>query len=233
MRTFPSDGLFAERPFFDDAEIERIATDELGARGLLPDSPSPIRIERFIEKRFGITPTYEDLEGGILGYTRFGSRGVEEIVVSRSLGEEGTAVSERRVTTTLAHEVGHGVLHAHLFVMGAFNHSLFNDDDVMPSRVLCRDPRDTAAGRRPYDGRWWEFQANLMMGALLLPRRLVIKCVQPLLEQRGNLGVLTLPSHKREAVARLLSETFDVNPAVGRIRLARLFPDQDQTQLTL
>jgi len=65
-------GPFKERPYFKDQEIETICADELKAVGLFPATPSPIRIDRFIEKRFGVVPSYEDLGKGILGLTRFG-----------------------------------------------------------------------------------------------------------------------------------------------------------------
>src|SRR6185503_3785773 len=109
MRNYRSStGPFQERPFFKSEEIESLCQAELKQFGLLPEHPAPIRIERFVEKRFGITPLYEELPSGVLGFTRFNENGVEAIVVSRSLAEEDTKSSERRISTTLAHEAGHG-----------------------------------------------------------------------------------------------------------------------------
>ena len=83
MKTFrATSGPFAERPFYELKEIERICTEELHAAELYPSRPEPIRVERFIEKRFHISPTYEELPHGVLGYTRFNRDGVEAIVVS-------------------------------------------------------------------------------------------------------------------------------------------------------
>jgi len=106
-------GPFSERIYYPDQEIESICSDELAKVGLLPAEPSPIRIDRFIEKRFQVTPSYEDLVDGVLGLTRFGSRGVHEVVISKVLETERTQVAERRIRSTLAHEAGHGLLHAH------------------------------------------------------------------------------------------------------------------------
>ena len=101
-------------------------------------------------------------------------------------------------------------------------------------KVLCRDlPGIEAAGSRKYDGRWWEYQANSAIGALLLPRSLVQKAVDPLLIERGFLGAKVLESSKREEAVRTLTEAFDVNPAVARIRLEEIFPVSDERQLTL
>ena len=76
-------GHFVERPYFSEDEIERICHDELKSVNLYPSAPEPTRIERFIEKKFGISPIYRPLQNGILGYTMFDSNGVQEIVVSR------------------------------------------------------------------------------------------------------------------------------------------------------
>ena len=237
MRRFRSSvGPFAEKPFFTRADFERICEDELSQQGLLPSEPSPIRIDRFVEKRFKVQPSYEDLPVGLLGFTRFGSNGVEEIVVSKALDDDGTLVAERRLRTTLAHEVGHGLLHASLFALGTRPDSLFGDGlDDHALKVLCR-PNGVAgsetSSRKP-SYQWWEYQANQAMGALLLPRPLVHAALVPVLEQRGVLGTTVLPSDRREPAARLLADTFNVNPVVARLRLDLLFPAVAEGQLTL
>src|SRR5690349_709021 len=107
-------GPFAEQPYYSIDEIDRICAEELYSVDLFPSQPSPVRIERFIEKRFGVTPCYEDLDPGVLGFTRFGPKGVESVIVSRALVDDGTAAAQRRANATLAHEAGHGFLHGHL-----------------------------------------------------------------------------------------------------------------------
>src|SRR5581483_6686609 len=96
-------GPFTERPYFENDEIDRICIDELQAVELYPKAPSPIRIDRFIEKRFGVTPIYEDLGAGILGLTKFGKNGVKEVVIAQAIDEQNTVSSERLVRSTLAH----------------------------------------------------------------------------------------------------------------------------------
>lgn len=235
MRTYrTSAGPFSERPYYTHEEIEHICRDELQAVGLLPTTPRPIRIERFIEKRFGISPQYDDLPSGVLGFTRFGPDGVQEIVVSRSLSEERTKVSERRMNATLAHEGGHGLLHSHLFVFGPPAQSLFAGEDLKahPMRILCRE--DGVAPHRhaqkAYTGRWWEFQANRAIGGLLLPRALVEQCLEKLLATQGSFGNRMIPEDRREEAIRLLVEVFDVNLAVARIRIDDLHPEADARQ---
>jgi hypothetical protein len=94
------------------------------------------------------------------------------MVVARVLADEGTAPAERRINTTLAHEAGHCLLHGHLFAMEASPITLFGADAVANStgsKILCRDGQRVGF----YDGKWWEYQANQAIGALLLPRKLV------------------------------------------------------------
>ena len=172
MKTYRSQrGPFQERPYFEQDEIEALCQEELRKVSLLPSGPGPIRIERFIEKRFGVTPLYEELPPGVLGFTRFTTKGVEAIVISRSLADEENKASARRINSTLAHEAGHGLLHTYLFAVGSQPERLFGDEyDSKVPKILCRDETANNAQKPRYDGRWWEFQANQTIGALLLPK---------------------------------------------------------------
>lgn len=235
MRTLKTaTGPFSERPYFTHEEIDHLSITELQAVGLYPDTPSPIRIERFIEKRFRLSPIYEDLPDDVLGYTRFGEHGVQAIVVSRALTEEGTRVAEYRLSTTLAHEAGHGLLHSYLFALSSRGQSLFNDDDISPTKVLCRKQEVLGSTtRNRYDGRWWEYQANQCMSALLLPRPLVVECIQPFVRIEGLMKIAVLPAGHREQAVMHVAEVFEVNPIVARIRIADLYPEGSERQMAL
>lgn len=210
-------GPFAERPVFTPEDIDSICTKELDDAGLYPDDPEPIRIERFVEKRFGITVTYESTPAGVLGYTRFGPKGVEAVIVSSLLEEVDTDSSRRRANSTLAHEAGHGILHGYLF-------GLIGKDDVFSvlneetgsskPQILCRDGASS----------WWEVQANMTIGSLLLPHALVMQSIKPLLVMGGSDGGGVLDSAARASAIRQLSSTFDVNPVVAKFRLEQMFP---------
>ena len=166
-------GPFLEKPFFKPEDFEKICQDALKQHGLFPSEPAPVRIDRFVEKQFNILPSYEDLPRGLLGFTRFGPKGVEDIVVSKALDEENSQTAERRLRTTLAHESGHGLLHAYLFASGTRPVSLFGQalDDRAP-KLLCRSggiPESEVSGQRRVPYQWWEYQANQVMARLLLP----------------------------------------------------------------
>jgi Zn-dependent peptidase ImmA (M78 family) len=189
----------------------------------------PVRVERFVEKHFKLGGVrYETLPASVLGCTIFEAGEVREIAVSRSLCDDPSKVAERRLRTTLAHEAGHGLLHATLF-RERYEPSLFDGSEaVQKDKILCRDGE--AAAR--YNGNWWEVQANMMIGALLLPKSLVQEVVGPHTTE-SVLGASDLPAEKRYAVSRELAEVFDVNPVVAQIRLETLLPLARSDQLTL
>jgi hypothetical protein len=235
MKTYRAkSGPFLEQPFYKLSEVEAICTEALQKHHLFPSDPSPIRIDRFIEKRFGVKPSYEDLPSGLLGFTRFGANGVAEVVVAKALDTEGTVTAERRLRTTLAHEGGHGLLHAHLFAFEEPPRSLLGDGLASDSpKILCRDDgvsgNETDTKKPPY--RWWEFQANLAMGALLLPRALVEEALASMLVASGLLQYPTLPDSRRKDATLFVADTFDVNPIVARIRLEGMYPASGQLTL--
>jgi hypothetical protein len=225
MRSFRS-GPSSKHPYFTPSQIDQICCDELRNEGLFPGSPEAIRIDRFIEKRFKVSPQYEDLPAGVLGFTRFGKNGVKAVVISAALDAEGGKVAERRVRTTLAHEAGHGLLHAHLFALDEIPLHLFDKESHTGDQILCRGVQGDGRKSRGYDGRWWEHQANRAMGGLLCPLPLVQEAMKPFLNPSGKLGVEVLPDNGREPSIRSLAEIFDVNLVVARIRINELFPTQ-------
>ena len=232
MKTIRSkSGPFTERPHFELQEIDRLCADELRQNALYPSTPSPIRIDRFIEKRFGVSPRYETLPKSVLGFTKFGPRGVEEVVVAAELDDEGTDVARRRLRTTLAHEAGHGLMHAYLFAVGLKPKSLFDDDSDEP-QILCRDVDGLKDGNR-YQGKWWEYQANRAIAALLLPRGLVEVAIESLLAKEGTFAKPMLPARNHPRAVRALSELFDVNAVVAHYQLSEMFPAAASGQLSL
>jgi hypothetical protein len=200
--------------------------------GLYPSVPQRIRIDRFIEKRFGVSHEYDELLQGILGYTEFGPNGVVKVVIARFLDEDGSQISERRINTTLGHEAGHGLLHAYLFALGEIPQGLFDNQEGNKPRILCRNVAGTTTNSTStYRGQWWEHQANLAMGALLLPRGLVEQVLAPILIVTGGLGRKTLTDTGREQSVICLSKVFEVNPIVAKIRLQELYPEGPQLRL--
>ncbi len=221
------EGSAKTRPFYKDYEIERMCIDELHALGYLPTNPEAIRIDRFIEKRFGLTPGYLDLPAGMLGFTKFGAFGPETMVISRSPEDAGKKVSQRRVRPTLAHEAGHALLHASLFDDPKRQmKNLFDQEHEDMSKVLCRDVVGSVEGQRQaYHGAWWELQANMAMGSLLLPETLFRRAAAPFLGiDLLDSEPVALTGEGKRALELALSNIFDVNPVVVHYRLHQLYP---------
>jgi len=227
-----STGRFTQRPYFKDEEFESITSSALQAVDLLPRSPEPIRIDRFIEKSFGLECQYEDLPSGVLGEARFGPSGVIGIYVSRDIGDD-TATGERRVRTTLAHECGHCLLHAHLIALGE---AAFLLDRTIPgvSRVLCRG-ENVLGGvvGQCREQPWYEWQANRAMSALLLPKTLFLAAAGAFTREVGSLGRREFEFGRLDEAGRVLGEIFEVNPVVARFRVEQLFPRTSGGQLCL
>lgn len=222
-------GPFSERPYFSDIEIEAICLDELRKMKLLPGQPEPVRVERFVEKRFKVTVEPAVLADGILGLTQFGPNGVQGVYVSAALDSDTSTSAKRRVRSTIAHEAGHGLLHAHLFAI-ASGTPLFGDcSEAGAPKVLCRNGED----RKSYGGEWWEFQANIAMGHLLMPRLLVEMASEPFLVTVGSMGGRQIDPARYEVAVRSIADRFDVNPAVSRIRLESLYQVREDGQLSL
>jgi hypothetical protein len=222
-------GQLSDKPFYKESELESICNDELSRLNFMPSQPQPIRIDRFVERRF-VAPTYEDLGEGILGLSKFSVDGVVEIIVSEQLDAESGKVSERRVRTTLAHEAGHCLLHARLFAREFSKQPLFADyTDPNKPKVLCREK---VSGSH-YAGDWWEVQANMAMACLLLPKCLVEIAIEPYLTTQGLLGLQSLEQVNRGRAERELAEIFDVNPVVVRYRMDQLYPVIADGQLLL
>jgi len=225
-----------ERLYYTNSDIESLCTDELNKVGLLPNSPRTIPVDRFIEKRFKISPSYEELPHDVLGLIEFDEHGVRKIAISRSLDEEGSKSSARRVNTTLAHEAGHALLHTHLFLLREKPASLLRAENTSGSKILCRG--DSIKGMLGYrerksEGWWLEHQANMVIGPMLLPKSLVRTALEPFLIKSGILEREILDQARRDEAEKFLAEVFDVNPIVAKIRLDVLFPQGNSRQLCL
>lgn len=221
----PGRGL-GQRLVFDEAEFDAIGLETLRKTNLLPAVPAPVRIDRLIESFFEVTIEYIDLGEGVLGATSFKPDGsVSGVAVALALDRDSAAHLFR---STLAHEAGHGLLHPMLFMQDA-GQGTFSVDNADPAkrRILCRS-RDIVPGqRRGYDGRWWEYQANRMIGSLLLPRPLVMAAAGEFTERRPLSGSMFLSEHNRMRATEQLARLFEVSPACMSIRLEEVFPQSN------
>ena len=232
MSNEPNNCPFLSEPFFHENKIERICTEALVEHELMPDEPSPIRIDRFIEKQFDLAIEYDDLQKrfdrGVMGACKFNRDGsVARIFVDISLEEDESRLGEKRFRSTSAHEGGHGLLHGPLFA------EMFQAEDdgklvnvgrcegVTTDGFACRTIGQGGGGRR-YD--WWEVQANKAMAALLLPRRLVDPYVREIMAIQ--LPKIAWPGKRPDwelrDVAGMVADKFDVSISMATYRIQEL-----------
>lgn len=163
-------------------ELRRIQIEEISEnviKRFIPDAlftPIPCDIENLMEKHFNLTLEYQTLQpdGAILGETIFikGVRDIyraeetfehEQIIVKAGTVLIDDSLSEKmetRLRFTLAHELGHWILHQHFY--------------RMTENRACRSYR----GQRTYTSHhqvkspieWTEWQADTFASAILIPR---------------------------------------------------------------
>jgi len=224
-------GPFCRRLYLHENCIEDACRTALSAVDLMPSSPGPIRIERFIFLHFGIEEEFESLPEHIMGCAKFTRQGLKRIIINRQLAEQDDMVSKFRVRSTLAHEAGHGLFHTDLFVEKLNVESagqLFGEeagifDSVTKDGFLCR----AEGGMQSVPKfEWWEYQANLAMAALLLPKNLLVEAARAELPR-----VLSGPGSFEDRVAeaeRQLSTLFTVSRRMVSIRLGPWWTEQSR-----
>ena len=95
--------------------------------------------------------------------------------------------------------------------------------DLRSGRILCRVSDIRPGQRRGYDGRWWEYQANRMIGSLLLPRTLVQTAIAPFLTWTAVTQSPLLVGGRHLAIQNV-AEIFQVSTQVAEIRLDEMMP---------
>lgn len=178
-------GPFLKSEFIPDKRIHRLALEALQETRLLPAAPSPIAVDKFCDRKWGVPEDYEKLPPDVMGYAAFTCNGFDRIVINSMLDDDQSATGQIRIRSTTAHEIGHAVLHTKLFM----EKILFDQEQALlfgaverktvPSvepRIVCRDTGIFAEKRQ---SPWWEIQANRFMAALLMPKPLFLQVVEP------------------------------------------------------
>lgn len=168
-------GPFLEYFFIPEARIHRIARESLVLLGLMPDTPGPVPIERYCDKRWGFPEDYVHLSKGVLGKAKFSEDGLTVIEINRDLCEDSSDLGIIRTRSTLAHEIGHGELHSDRYAAKIRHERLQGDLFEVP--MAARKIIETACRKeqifRYQKDEWWEIQANKFMAAVLMPKHLL------------------------------------------------------------
>lgn len=214
MKVLP-DGRGRSRLWYETDEIEQITADALKNADLWPlGEPGAIDIERLLEVNLGADVDYAgDLDRFTLGYTEFEVPPL--VVVNRKLTDMAHAANASlgllgRWRATLAHEAAHILLHTRLYVAG--------DASAKQKTVRCLRT-EIHAGPEARD--WREFQANMGMAALLMPRGPFLDQARAMLETRGPVFPPLDPTSLDGAwLTESLAGRFRVSRQAARFRLA-------------
>ena len=218
------------RVWYDSSEIDRIMTDELTTAALLPDASREdvtVDVEAFVERHLRLAfDQYAELDADVLGVTRFASGKKPRIEINRDLTgsaldcEDDTPGMLGRWRATVAHEVGHVLLHRYLYEVDDRQPRLFSAAALAspPSSSLMRCLKRDVGYTGGSD--WREFQANLAIGALLMPKPVIDIVVA------AEVNRLQLPPQRLqpdssavEEVVRAVARRFTVSRTAARIRL--------------
>lgn len=206
------------RLWFDDDEIERLVTAELMACQAV-DAASP-DLEALAELRFNVAlDQHAILPATILGCTEFRSHAPCRVLINRAL----TLAMEQQPTNlsvvgrwraTLAHELGHVLLHRALYA-GHEEEQI----ELLPTVPGALETQGVRCFRKDIGidlraGDWREVQANKAMASFLMPRARVARAVERMIESMRNKNSSTLVDR--------IAEQFSVSRQVAVIRLREL-----------
>ena len=163
-------GPFLSRLWFEAHEFDDIAREKLKCHGLLPREPAPIDIELFVEVEFGFAYEFRNLGEDCLGLMNFSEKGPKSLFIHSKLDKPENPTVNRRCRSTLAHECGHGLLHAGLFAE-LWESKRRTNSFADSTRLITWQERaeNFDAEQKPTAKEWWEYQANQMISCLLLP----------------------------------------------------------------
>jgi hypothetical protein len=219
-------GPFLKRRWFEEHEFDDIARAALKKHGLVPKVPEPVDIELFVDMEFGFGYEFHDLGEDCLGLMYFGEKGPKSLLVHSKLDAPENPQVNRLCRSTLAHECGHGLLHADLFVELWEHKKRTNGFEDSRRLITWRERNENVEGsltRNSPD--WWEYQADRMISALLLP----VYPLRAALREWGHEpeSMTATGTWADPTLHRLVRDTFQVSLAVARIRLERLYGERE------
>lgn len=231
------DSILPRRYHFSRADIEKAAREELRQVECLPKEPEPIDLEKYLYRRHDkLEPSATDrLAAGVLGAADLENPSKPKIWIARSVFDAAAT----RFRSTLAHEIGHLVLHASLYI-----------DEEFPRIVArCRGggsdlQRGFQCGEEQIQDRpqspittahplfHLEYQANLYMVATLAPATLVRMRLKPWTcetVRRDGSRLSYLEESARCEAVEAVAGTFEVSRELAGYCVDELFPPATAT----
>jgi hypothetical protein len=209
-------GRFPERPYFEAGEIdelcERTVENFLAAKyGHIAYPIATSALELLLEQQDVVLDCYADLAafgGETDGATVFEPGSPTRVYISKELS--GDRVRENRFRTTLAHELGHVVLHRPLYA-AARTGDLFESSRTSHSATCTRRSVDAVPQTD-----WLEWQAGYVSGALLAPITPLRKIALETLQDEGRVAIGSAGG--RILVERVV-KAFQISKQAAEVRL--------------
>jgi len=189
--------------FYTDEQFDRIAERTLCEADLYPMRNRPrVQIDLLLEGFAGVEldqfAEIPDLD--VLGATRIKGNGftvdINSALTKRYDAKYALDWEHSLWRTTLGHELGHVILHRH--------------ELAHASLLRCTNREIVRPTVRIYDQ--VEFQANALMAAILMPKRLVIDCYTD----------ADIRLERPSEIIEDLAESFEVSKTAMTIRLKRI-----------
>lgn len=207
-------GRFGKRPFYQEARIERAAVD-LVNEYLEPPPTWPLSDDQLdfladMVATFDRNRDVSEVGADVDAFTIFASsaRTRPMIVLSSALNNDPRMKMRRRMT--IAHEIGHVVLHQPLYARDPMQLDLLPEHRTIPN--YCSDPMSSASVD------WCEWQASYFGGALLAPKDAVMALDVVTLHPTGTVDRTPDALHLIATVAR----HFEISKLAARVRLSQL-----------
>ncbi|NCB49442.1 MAG: ImmA/IrrE family metallo-endopeptidase [Alphaproteobacteria bacterium] len=220
MPTYSKDnsGNFPIKPFYPPKEMDQI-TEEIVINFLnkkykkveLPISTDDLcsLIEEYVDD----LDLYASLDNNIEGTNVISNCGKNvKIKINKYLQQD---YFKNRLRTTLAHELGHTILHAPLFDRKYTQQSLFeikkdqeitcNIDDINSSNTF----------------NWAEYQANVFAVSILTPKTFLLKYINEFCAKKNTYSFQEDSENAKELI-RLTSDKFQVSKEAIKYRLKNL-----------
>lgn len=218
------------RLWYEPSEIDTIMVSELVSAKLMPKADTDdlaVDVERFVQSHLKLRlDQYAELESHVLGITEFCKGESPKVSINRDL--TGSALDEEDATpgligrwrATVAHEAAHVLLHGHLYEVDPMQRGLFRSDAApTPNQLLRCLKRDVGYRQQPSD--WREVQANMGMGALLMPKPVFVKAARHAIEAIGIVdNAIQAGSVEHTQLVDQLAQRFSVSRQAARIRLS-------------
>lgn len=223
-------GRLPEKPKYSHKELNDMAekvlfdsSDILGneIQYPIPTDKLTIIIERYVDD----LDLYADLE------KEYGDENIEGVTIFLPFKKPIIKISEKlqkykskinRLRTTLAHELGHVIIHDPLW-QREFSKLQLPFDTTEQRIQICK--RKTLFSKdepnyEHYD--WIEWQANYFASALLMPKKAVYKVYRKFTSERKIYFQISDESTEANDLINILSQAFQVSTEAVKVRLKQI-----------